>query len=273
MSLVNFTFFYHLAVKMELDKLRIWLDREVEEYNSPRFILNDPICVPHSFTLKQDIEISAFFAAILAWGNRTSIIRSAQRIMDAMHRAPYDFVCTHEEKELKAFLAIKHRTFNATDLLYFIHYLKFHYTNHSSLEDAFLPKSDDESNCTMKERLIYFYEQFFMHEHPHRTEKHISTPAKKSACKRLNMFLRWMVRQDDKGVDFGLWQRIPMSDLICPLDVHVGRVAHRLGLIRENKSNWLTAEELTMNLRELDPQDPVKYDYALFGLGAEERMR
>lgn len=252
--------------------MKIWLNRKVSEYNSPRFIATDPISVPHSFSKKQDIEIAAFFAATLAWGNRTSIINSANRIMDAMHRAPHDFLLTHQEQDLKALLDIKHRTFNATDLLYFIHFLSFHYKKFDSLEWAFLPR-DINKEIEMRDRLVYFNDLFFSLDHPARTQKHISSPAKKSACKRLNMFLRWMVRHDGNGVDFGIWKSISPSELICPLDVHVGRVAHRLGLIQGNKGNWQTAEELTASLRTLDPNDPVKYDYALFGLGAEERIK
>ena len=257
---------------MSRPDLKVWLDRKVEEYNSPRFILADPIAVPHRFSMRQDIEIAAFFAATLAWGNRTSIINSTTRIMEAMHNAPHDFLLTHEEQDLKTFLDIKHRTFNATDLLYFIHFLSFHYKKYDSLEWAFLPQ-DLNKGIEMRDRLIYFNDLFFSLDHPARTQKHVSTPAKKSACKRINMFLRWMVRNDYRGVDFGLWKQIKSADLICPLDVHVGRVAHRLGLIQENKGNWQTAEELTASLRKLDPNDPVKYDFALFGLGAEERMK
>lgn len=257
---------------MSIDELKIWLDRKVEEYNSPRFILADPIAVPHRFSKKQDVEIAAFFAATLAWGNRTSIIKSTTRIMDAMHNAPHDFLLTHEEKDLKAFLDIKHRTFNATDLLYFIHFLSFHYKKFDSLEWAFLPQVFNKG-VEMRDRLIYFNDLFFSLDHPARTKKHVSSPAKKSACKRLNMFLRWMVREDKNGVDFGLWKQIKAHELICPLDVHVGRVANRLGLIQSSTNNWQTAEDLTRALRSFDPDDPVRYDYALFGLGVEERMR
>ncbi len=252
--------------------LKQFLDRKVKEYNTTQFIVKDPICIPHSFSKKQDIEIAGFFAATLAWGNRTSIINSCNRILEAMDHAPHDFLLNHEEVDLKRFLDIKHRTFNATDLLYFIQFLSHHYRKHASLESAFFP-SGLKGKIDMKERLIYFNQTFFSLEHSARTHKHVSTPLKKSACKRLNMFLRWMVRQDDHGVDFGIWKSIKPSELICPLDVHVGRVAHRLGLIQENKGNWQTAEELTESLRQFDANDPVKYDYALFGLGVEERVR
>ncbi|GBL34899.1 hypothetical protein EMGBS15_04940 [Filimonas sp.] len=249
--------------------LKTFLDRKVKEYNNPRFIDGDPICVPHSFAKKQDIEISGFFAALIAWGNRTTIIQNANRIADAMDRSPHQFILQHEEKDLKCFLDIKHRTLNATDLLYLIHFLKLHYTQYDSLEDAFLL---DTSSST-QERLIHFHNYVFSFEHPERTRKHISTPAKNSACKRLNMYLRWMVRKDKLGVDFGIWNRMDMKDLIIPMDVHVGNVAFRLGLIRENKANWKTATELTQKLKEFDAKDPCKYDFALFALGAEERVR
>ncbi len=252
--------------------LKKFLDQKVGEYNSVQFIEKDPICIPHSFAKPQDIEISAFFAATLAWGNRTSIINSCKRILAAMDHAPHDFLLNHEEVDLKRFLHIKHRTFNATDLLYFIQFLSHYYQQHASLESAFCP-SGMKGKIDMKERLIYFNQTFFSMDHPARTQKHVSSPLKKSACKRLNMFLRWMVRKDAKGVDFGIWKAIKPSELICPLDVHVGRVAHRLGLIQENKGNWQTAEALTDALRQFDANDPVKYDYALFGLGVEERVR
>lgn len=252
--------------------LKQFLNQKVKEYNTTQFIDKDPICIPHLFTHKQDIEIAGFFAATLAWGNRTSIINSCKRILDAMDRAPHDFLLNHEEVDLKRFLDIKHRTFNATDLLYFIQFLSHHYRLHESLESAFCPTATHE-HITMKDRLIYFNQTFFSLEHPARTQKHVSTPYKKSACKRLNMFLRWMVRSDNQGVDFGIWTSIKPSELICPMDVHVGRVAHRFGLIQENKGNWQTAEELTASLCKLDSNDPVKFDFALFGLGVEERIR
>lgn len=255
-----------------MKNLKSFLDRKVAEYNQISFIAKDPISIPHTFSKLQDIEIAAFFAATLAWGNRTAIINSCNRIMDAMHRSPYDFLMHHEEKDLNSFLHIKHRTFNATDLLYFIHFLTHHYKKQPSLESAFCPPFAVPT-ISMKERLIYFNQMFFALEHPDRTRKHVSSPAKKSACKRLNMFLRWMVRKDSNGVDFGLWNQIATSELICPLDVHVSRVAYKLGLISSPKSDWQNAELLTSKLRCMDSIDPVKYDYALFGLGVEECVR
>ena len=252
-----------------ISDLKIFLDNKVKEYNNPRFIEGDPICVPHTFSLKQDIEIAGFFTALIAWGNRTTIIQNANRMVDAMDRSPYQFILQHEEKDLKRFLDIKHRTFNATDLLYLIHFLKLHYTSYDSLEDAFVLNNA----VTMRERLINFHKYVFSFEHPERTRKHISTPEKNSACKRLNMYLRWMVRKDKHGVDFGIWNKLTMKDLIIPMDVHVSHVAFRLGLIKENKANWKTAEGLTEKLKEFDPKDPCQYDFALFALGAEERVR
>ncbi len=258
-----------MSARRLLADTKKFLDQKVDEYNRPKFIDKDPICIPHRFSRKQDIEIAGFFAAILAWGNRTTIINSVNNIMAAMHESPYDFILHHQEQDLKRFLEIKHRTFQTTDLLYFIEFLSFHYAKYESLEDAFC--LDDAKD--VKTRLSRFHHYFFSIEHPARTKKHISTPEKNSACKRLNMYLRWMVRQDNHGVDFGIWKRISMKELICPLDVHVCHVAYRLGFIESIKADWKQAEKLTAVLRTFDPQDPSKYDFALFGLGAEERVR
>lgn len=188
-----------------------------------------------------------------------------------MDDAPYDFVLHHRGTDLKKMLGFAHRTFNATDLLYFIHWLQYHYSQHNSLEDAFVP-TPRYKHDTVEQALIHFHNYFFSIEHPERTRKHIATPARKSACKRINMYLRWMVRADKHGVDFGIWKKISPRQLVCPLDVHVGRVAFRLGLIRNEKSDWQNALSLTQSLRMLNPEDPAVYDYALFGLGAEERF-
>lgn len=247
------------------------LDVKVQLYNQPSFIKGDPISVPHRFTQKQDIEISGLFAAVLAWGNRTSIINSCNKLMLWMDNVPYDFILNHHETDLKKFLSFAHRTFNATDLLYFIHFLQWHYSTHSSLEDAFVPGRTYTAEI-VEQALIHFHNYFFSIEHPDRTRKHISTPQRKSACKRINMYLRWMVRKDKQGVDFGIWKKIKPHQLVCPLDVHVSRVAYRLGLIDSDKSNWQNAMQLTERLREMNPEDPAVYDYALFGLGAEERL-
>ena len=255
---------------MQTTALKKLLDDRAAFYNQPRFIEDDPISVPHRFTLKQDVEIAGFFAAVLAWGRRTTIINNANRLMAWMDQAPYQFITQHAEGDLKRFLSFAHRTFNATDLLYFIDFLKRHYTEKESLESAFLPAAGH--SLTIEPHLIHFHRYFFSAEHPQRILKHIATPLRNSACKRLCMFLRWMVRQDNRGVDFGLWQEISAAQLVCPLDVHVAGVAHRLGLLPHEKSNWKNALLLTEQLRQMDPQDPVRYDFALFGLGAEERM-
>ncbi|NVJ87317.1 MAG: TIGR02757 family protein [Algoriphagus sp.] len=255
-----------------MQDLKGFLDEKVEEYNQPGFIPNDPISIPHLFRKKEDIEIAGFFAAILAWGQRKTIISKCLDLFKRMENSPHDFIINHQEPDLKAFLNFKHRTFNEVDTLYFIHFLSWFYRNHSSLEEAFLTHNGKEGE-PMEGMLIHFHELFFsMPESPSRTRKHIATPARKSACKRMNMFLRWMVRSDEKGVDFGIWKRIQPSQLICPCDLHVDRVARKLGLITRKQTDWQTALELTERLREFDPKDPIKYDFALFGLGVEEKF-
>src|SRR5882757_6018939 len=247
-----------------LPDIRAFLDRKVDEYNRPSFIANDPISIPRGFTGRQDIEIAGFFAAIFSWGNRTTIINKTQQLMQWMDNAPYQFILQHEEKDLTKLLDFRHRTFNATDLLYFIEFFRHHYARYDSLEDAFLHTPDF---------LTGFYHYFFSLESaPPRTYKHIATPEKNSSCKRLNMFLRWMVRSDDRGVDFGLWKKISPSRLICPLDVHVARVARRFGFMTRTRTDWQAALELTDYLITLDADDPVKYDFALFGLGVMEKF-
>ncbi|WP_437918821.1 TIGR02757 family protein [Sphingobacterium sp. LRF_L2] len=247
-----------------------FLDRKVELFNQPGFIANDPICIPHMFSLKQDIEIMGFFASILAWGQRKTIINKCKELIDRFGGEPYRFVMEHQDVDLRQLLGFKHRTFNDTDLLYFVAFLRFHYERFSSLEDAFLIHRQYGEPFSMERALNEFKAYFFsLPDHPIRTKKHISSPLQKSSCKRLNMFLRWMVRGDKKGVDFGLWNRIAAQDLICPCDVHVERVARHFGLISSDKVNWKTAVELTNNLKAFDPLDPVKYDFALFGIGVE----
>lgn len=254
----------------DVDALRTLLEAKSAQYNRPNFIAHDPISIPHRFTKLQDIEIAGFWAAVLAWGNRVSIIRSCERLLAWMDHSPYQFICQHTAQDLKPFLAFKHRTFNATDTLYFIHFFRQFYQNHASLEEAFLPDGFNSHQPDVREALVGFHQVFFnLPEAPQRTRKHVATPLRQSACKRLNMFLRWMVRQDKQGVDFGLWKAIRPAQLVCPCDVHVSRVARKLGLISRKNDNWLTAIELTENLRLFDPSDPVKYDFALFGLGLE----
>lgn len=224
--------------------------------------------IPHAFQKKQDIEIAGLFAAVLAWGQRVTIIKKCRELLLRMDNDPHNFVLHHSVHDLKTFESFKHRTFNATDTLYFIHFLKWYYKQHHSLEQAFKVSKGDG---TIEKGLINFYNLFCsLDEFPDRTKKHIATPERKSTCKRLNMYLRWMVRTDNKGVDFGLWKSISPSQLICPCDVHVDRVARKLKLIKRKPTDWQTALELTNNLRKLDATDPVRYDFALFGLGIEE---
>lgn len=263
----NLADYKKILVKNNLKKL---LDEKVNKYNQPYFIKNDPICIPHLFTKKQDIEIAGFFAAIFAWGNRTTIINKSKELLQLMHHAPYDFCLHHSANDLKKLLLFKHRTFNATDLLYFIDFFKMHYSNHQSLEIAFTKwmQKDDKN---IEQGLKGFYHYFFSLPYiPDRTRKHIATPDKNSSCKRLNMYLRWMVRNDKKGVDFGIWKNISPAQLICPIDVHVARVATELKLLKKQSISWRTALELTSFLRTLDKTDPVKYDFALFGSGVME---
>lgn len=245
------------------------LDQWVAQYNQPGFIEADPISVPKQFTKLQDIEIIAFWAAMLAWGQRKTIINKAQELIELMEGQPHAFILEHSEQDRERFLGFKHRTFQATDTLYFLEFLQHHYRQHPSLEDAFARylRAEDEH---VGPALIGFHEYFFSLPYaPQRTRKHVATPARKSSCKRLNMFLRWMVRRDDRGVDFGLWQRIRPAQLLMPLDVHVERVARRLGLLVRKQTDWQAVLELTAALRRFDPEDPVKYDFALFGLGID----
>lgn len=255
-----------------IENLKAFLDEKVAYYNTPDFITLDPISIPHRFTKKQDIEIAGFFAAILAWGQRKTIINKCLQLLEMMDNAPHDFMLHHTEQDLKPFLKFKHRTFNDIDTLYFIHFFSKYYQKHESLEVAFT-KGYKNNKDIMFSLLVNFREHFFADPMaPSRTTKHIATPARKAACKRINMFLRWMVRKDDMGVDFGIWNTIQPSQLICPCDVHVDRVGRKLGLITRKQTDWLTAMELTENLRQLDQIDPVKYDFALFGLGVEEKF-
>ncbi len=271
--------------------LKAFFDEKVLQYNQPRFIKYDPVCIPHLFTKKADIEIAGLFAAVFAWGNRTTIINKSKELMQLMDMAPHDFCLHHSETDLQKLTNFKHRTFNATDLLYFIAFLKDHYTKHNSLEAAFLmphkkqispPRgggavtftSGEGNGGGVEQALTHFHNYFFSLESiPNRTRKHIATPYKGSTCKRLNMYLRWMVRKDKQCVDFGIWKKITPAELICPIDLHVARVAKRFGLLHRKQIDWQAAVELTTYLRTLDPKDPVKYDFALFGLGVMEKYQ
>lgn len=252
------------------EKLQAFFNRKVKEYNQPAFIAADPVCIPHLFNKKQDIEIAGFFAAIFAWGNRTTIIQKSRELMQLMNMQPHQFCLEAGPAELKNLEGFKHRTFNATDLLYCVEFFREHYQKFDSLENAFMP--GNKAPASVKEALSYFHHYFFsLEDAPLRTRKHISTPEKGSSCKRLNMFLRWMVRKDKQGVDFGIWNQIKPHQLICPIDVHVARVAKRFQLLDRKQTDWLAAEELTNYLKKLDPKDPAKYDFALFGLGVIEK--
>lgn len=245
--------------------LRQFLDEMADRFNRPNFIINDPVSIPHQFTKTQDIEIAGLFASVLAWGQRTTIIKNCGTLMKLMDNAPHDFMINHRPADLRRMAGFKHRTFNDIDLLYFIDFFRSHYKKHSSLEGLFRV---DPHDLTIESGLANFHREFFsLRDFPERTRKHIATPERKSACKRLNMFLRWMVRDDGRGVDFGIWKSILPRQLVCPCDVHVERVARELKLIRRNALDWETALELTTSLRALDPHDPVRYDFALFGLG------
>ena len=242
------------------------LEKYYKKYNQPGFIKDDPISLPHRFSKKQDIEISAFFAAIFAWGQRKTIINKCNALLLLMDNDPYEFIKQHQFHDLKPFEQFKHRTFNGTDALYFISFLQFYYKKYDSLEYAFIATPTDD----MATMLINFRQLFFSLEYvPHRTQKHIASPAKNSTCKRLNMFLRWMVRKDEQQVDLGIWKNIKASQLMCPLDVHVERSARKLGLIKRKQRDWKMVEELTTNLKKIDSTDPIRFDFALFGMGLE----
>lgn len=252
-------------------QLKTQLDAAVRRFNKPAFIADDPIQVPHRFIHLQDREIMGFWTATLAWGQRKTIIVNALRLAELMDNAPHDFILNHAETDRRRFLEFKHRTFQATDTLYFLEFFQNFYRQHNSLEHAFA-RHLQPGDTTVERALAGFHRDFFDHPFaPERTRKHVATPERGSTCKRINMFLRWMVRHDGAGVDFGIWQKIRPAQLLIPLDVHVERVARRLGLLERPKADWQAVLELTARLRELDPNDPVKYDFALFGMGVLEK--
>lgn len=250
-------------------ELKEFLDAKVLEYNHLKFLEDDPIQIPHRFTQKEDIEISAFLTATIAWGNRKSIINNATRLMGLMGSSPYDFVINHTEDNLEKLSPFVHRTFNGIDLGYFVSSLQNIYKNHGGLETVF---TEHQAKDSMQPAISKFKEVFFELPHQTRTQKHVSDPNKGSAAKRINMFLRWMVRDNNTGVDFGLWKNISPAKLSCPLDVHSGNVARKLKLLKRKQNDAKALQELDKNLRKLDATDPVKYDFALFGLGVFEKF-
>lgn len=252
---------------MTKSELKEFLDEKVDLYNHPNFIDSDPIQIPHLYTLKEDIEIAGFLAATIAWGNRKMIINNAKKMMDLMGNSPYDFVMSHNGNDLQRLETFVHRTFNGQDFIGFVKSLQNIYLNHGGLESIFTIHQEKDS---MQNAISKFKTIFFEIEHLNRTEKHISDPNKNSSSKRLNMWLRWNCRQDNKGVDLGIWKSISPSQLSCPLDVHSGNVARKLGLLTRKQNDAKALAELDQNLRALDPNDPVKYDFALFGLGVFE---
>ena len=252
---------------MTQNELYEFLEQKVLQYNTPQFIESDPIQIPHLFTLKEDIEIAGFLTATISWGNRKMIIQNAHRMMQLLGNTPYDFVMSHTETDLERLENFVHRTFNGSDLSTFIRGLKHIYQNHGGLEAVFNTHQESDN---LQKSIHELKKIFFEIVHQSRTQKHVSDPLNNSAAKRINMYLRWMVRQDNAGVDLGIWQSISPSKLSCPLDVHSGNVARKLGLLERKQNDGKALSELDTNLRKLDKNDPVKYDFALFGLGVFE---
>lgn len=249
------------------NEIKDFLEAKVLQFNTIDFIEDDPISIPHRYTEKEDIEIAGFLASSMAWGNRKMIKKNGLRLMAMMSESPYDFVINHQEHHLEKLAGFAHRTFNSEDLLYFIKALRHIYTSRNGLEDIFFRFQQNDS---LQPAIHQLHEVFFEISHPKRTVKHLADPNKGSAAKRINLFLRWMIRNDNSGVDFGLWKSISPSKLSCPLDIHSGNVARKLGLLKRKQNDAKALEELDNVLRKLDPQDPVKYDFALFGLGVAE---
>lgn len=255
--------------KMNFDELKTFLDEKTALYNNPGFIQTDPIQIPHLFTQKEDIEIAGFLAATIAWGNRKTIIANATKMMEIMGNSPYDFIMSHNNAQLEKFDNFVHRTFNSIDMVTFIKSLQHIYTKHGGLETVFTAHKNEQG---LQHAIHLFKKLFFETPHQQRTQKHVSDPVNGSAAKRINMFLRWMVRNDNAGVDFGLWKNISPALLSCPLDVHSGNVARKLGLLNRKQNDAKALNELDVQLRLLNSTDPVKYDFALFGLGAFEKF-
>ncbi len=254
---------------MNFEELKEYLNFKADQYNNPNFIGTDPIQIPHRFSLKEDIEISGFLASTIAWGNRKMIINSATKMMNVMGNSPYDFVMNATNNQIEDIEKVVHRTFNTDDFKFFVRSLKNIFTNHNGLENVF----SQNNELVLQHRISNFKKVFFEIDHLNRTTKHISDPQKGSSSKRINMFLRWMVRNDNKGVDFGLWESISPSELSCPLDVHSGNVARALGILNRKQNDAKALQELDEALRKFDPIDPVKYDFALFGLGVFEGIK
>lgn len=254
---------------MTKSELKDFLDAKVLQYNNPKFIESDPIQIPHRYHLKEDIEIASFLTATISWGNRKMIIKNANRMMELLGNTPYDFVMNHKESDLDSLDGFVHRTFNSDDFKYFIKALNNIYSNYDGMENIF---QSNVNQISIQPALNEFKKIFFSLDHEVRTQKHVGDPNKGSACKRLNMMLRWLIREDNAGVDFGIWNGISPSILSCPLDVHSGNVARKLGLLKRKQNDAKALLELDNSLRELDPLDPVKYDFALFGLGVFENF-
>jgi uncharacterized protein (TIGR02757 family) len=254
---------------MNAKELKDFLEVKVEQYHQPNFLKDDPISIPHHFNRKEDIEISGFLTATISWGNRKSIIKSANRLMEIMEWEPYRYIMEYHPAQSEDLSGFVHRTFNAEDLACFFSALKHLYSVYGGLEPIF---ARYQTKSNLQPAITAFKRHFFEQEHLHRSTKHISDPEKGSAAKRINMFLRWMIRDNSGGVDFGLWPSLHPSQLSCPLDIHSGRVARKLGLLKRNQNDGKAVVELDINLRKLDPADPVKYDFALFGLGVFEKF-
>lgn len=269
-------------IKLKQAELKEFLDEKYDKYNRIDFIDSDPISIPHQFTKKEDIEIAGFLAATIAWGQRVTIINNANSLMKLMDNSPYDFVVNAKEKDYKRFENFKHRTFNGTDTVFFLKSLQNIYRKHGGLQEVFLFGANSsivQKELNLEDAIMNFRSVFFSILHPSRTGKHVSNPSENSSAKRICMYLRWMVRNDNRGVDFGLWATaskkriLPATSLLmCPLDVHTGNVGRKLGLLKRTQNDWKAVEELTNGLRMLDAQDPVKYDFALFGLGVFEKF-
>jgi uncharacterized protein (TIGR02757 family) len=254
-------------MQLKKQELKDFLDEKVYLYNNPKFIESDPIQIPHLFSKKEDIEIAGFLTATIAWGNRKSIITNANRMMDMLDHSPFEFIMQHQDSDLERLQGFVHRTFNSDDFMQFLKSLQHIYKVHGGLEAVFAQHAEESS---LQQSIHEFKNVFFEIDHLERTKKHVSDPLKNSAAKRINMYLRWMVRNDNNGVDFGIWQSLSPSQLSCPLDVHSGNVARKLGLLKRKQNDGKALAELDKALRKLDPNDPVKYDFALFGLGVFE---